>query len=566
MTQDRVNYLENRRKSMRTKFDMWKNDYITLSRIFFARKLLYLEDLGVNQDNLRLDVLAGTGIKARKTLSAGMHAGMTSPANPWFNLTLDNKELAARHIAQRWLADTRARMSQILSRSNFYSMIHTLYDQLCTFGTAFMFVHPDEENVVRFEVLSCGEFFMDVDANGKVDTVCRSRKWSAKNIVAEFGIDRAPEDVKLAVEKPENERKEFEVVHMIFPNTDRDPVRTDNRNMRFTSVYYIPYKRAGNTSNAGSAGTNQGAILRESGFMDFPGAGPRWDTISNEPYGMSPAMDILGDVNMLQEVWATYLMATQKQADPAMARPNSLDSLDTLPGGDNVVNEANGTQSIYAIQQIQFDTQGCMDVINRIDSSIREGMYNDLFRILTFAPNKTMTATEVAERVGEKLQLGPVIERLHAELFTPIINRVFNLMLDADEVPDIPPEIGNQNLEVEFISTLAQYQKRGAFDNIEVFVDFIARNSQLISGLVDVIDADAMGDRVAEFIGVDPNVTTSSEQRAAMREQQNQIAALQANAQLAQMGANAAKTAADTPVNDGTSTLLDSIAGAQPQQ
>ena len=71
-----------------------------------------------------------------------------------------------------------------------------------------------------------------------------------------------------------------------------------------------------------------------------------------------------------------------------------------------------------------------------------------------------MTATEVAERHQEKLlMLGPVLERLQNEILDPLIEITFAQMIEAGIVPRPPDELQGKELNVEFISMLAQAQR-----------------------------------------------------------------------------------------------------------
>ena len=58
---------------------------------------------------------------------------------------------------------------------------------------------------------------------------------------------------------------------------------------------------------------------------------------------------------------------------------------------------------------------------------------------------KDLTASEIAAREEEKLILvGPVLERLHDELFIPLMDRTFECMRDLDMLPPCPPELAGE--------------------------------------------------------------------------------------------------------------------------
>lgn len=87
-----------------------------------------------------------------------------------------------------------------------------------------------------------------------------------------------------------------------------------------------------------------------------------------------------------------------------------------------------------------------------------------------------ITAREVAERHEEKLlMLGPVLERLHNELLDPLIDRTFNIALAAGIFPEIPVELQDTELRVEYISVLAQAQRLVASAGTEQLAGFVAQ-------------------------------------------------------------------------------------------
>ena len=89
-------------------------------------------------------------------------------------------------------------------------------------------------------------------------------------------------------------------------------------------------------------------------------------------------------------------------------------------------------------------------------TSIKRAFFVDLFLLLANYTDQ-MTATEVAERVNEKmLILGPMLGRLMSELLDPIITRTFNILLRLKKIPPPPPELANQDYKVKYISPLAK--------------------------------------------------------------------------------------------------------------
>ena len=71
-----------------------------------------------------------TGTRAARTLAAGLMAGMTGPARPWFRLATPDTDLNSTHDTQVWLADVRKIMLAVFARSNTYRALQQIYMEL----------------------------------------------------------------------------------------------------------------------------------------------------------------------------------------------------------------------------------------------------------------------------------------------------------------------------------------------------------------------------------------------------------------------------------------------------
>ncbi len=169
-------------------------------------------------------------------------------------------------------------------------------------------------------------------------------------------------------------------------------------------------------------------------------------------------------------------------------------------------------------------------------------MYSDLFLMISQAVSTNMTATEVAERHEEKLlMLGPVLERLHNELLDPLIEITFERLLQAGALPPPPEELIGVNLDVEFVSILAQAQRAIGANSTDRFVGNLGAMAQIKPEVLDKFDADRWVDNYADQIGVDPELIVGKEEVALVRkaradQQAAQQAAVQAQQAAESMG------------------------------
>ncbi len=463
-----------------------------------------------------------TGILAMRTLAAGLQGGMTSPARPWFQLSLEDTELANYAPMKDWLMQVSKRMAKIFNGSNFYNAVHTLYGELGTFGTAFMLELADFEHGFRFVPFCAGEYCLDTNARQKVDVVFRRFRMSTRQLMQHFGEERLPEHIRKQkhIHTLRHDSSHV-VVHAIYPRQDRNAEKHSPQHMPFASIYWLEGS-TGRSGGSGGSNTGKVHVLSESGFMDFPGFGVRWDVAGNDVYGRSPAMDVLPDCRMLQQMGITTLKAIHKSVDPPTAVSASLKSvgLDLTPGGVNYVEALPGQspQAATPILDVRPDIQGARSAIQDVQKQIQQGLYNDLFRLLLDGKNQKITAKEVAVREEEKLiLLGPALERLHFELFIPLIDRTFNLMLQHDMLPPMPEKYWGSKLKVEFVSLLAQAQKMVSTSSVDRLVNFVQNIAAIKPEATDALHADKSVDEYAQYLGVAPGILRSQEEREALR-------------------------------------------------
>ena len=87
-------------------------------------------------------------------------------------------------------------MYTAFNRSNFQQEIFELYHDLITFGTAAMFIEEDDEDLIKFSTRHIDEVFIAENDKGRIDTIYRRFKLSARASVQKFG-DKVSQDIKV---------------------------------------------------------------------------------------------------------------------------------------------------------------------------------------------------------------------------------------------------------------------------------------------------------------------------------------------------------------------------------
>ena len=482
------------------------------------------------------NIYDSTGVRALKVLAAGMMSGMTSPARPWFRLALRDRELMEYAPVKEWLYETGTLMRAIFSASNTYQALHQCYTELGAFGTWANFVQPDFDNVIHHYPMTVGEYAIATNDKGMVDTLVREFRMSVGQMVKQFGRENCSIAVRNLYDR-NNLDAWVDIVHMVEPRSDYDRTKRDRLNMPWSSCYFEP----------GQA--NWDKYLSEGGFKRFPALCPRWEVTGNDVYGHSPGMECLGDVKALQHEQLRKAQAIDHQVNPPLQVPTAYkdQARSRMPGGVMYVDATSPAGGVRSAYEVNVRLDYLLNDIQDTRERIRSSYYADLFMMLASQPaNGRMTATEVAERHEEKLlMLGPVLERLHNELLSPFIDITFDRMTDAKILPPPPPELQGADLEIEFISTLAQAQRAVAAAGTDRLLGTVGTLVQIWPEVRHKINPMQVVDSYAEMFGVDPKVVVSDDEaKAAQQAEQQAAQAAQQGAAMAQ-AVESAKSASE---------------------
>ena len=451
-------------------------------------------------------------IQAVELLAASLHGMLTNPSTPWFTLRFKEEDMDNEEEAKLWLESATETMYTAFNRSNFQQEIFELYHDLITFGTAAMFIEEDDNDLIKFSTRHINEVYIAENDKGRVDTIFRRFKISARAAIQKFG-DKVSSDIQGIFKK--DPYAEVEIIHVVYPRSDFDPKKKDKSNMPFESVY-LEYKNANE--------------LSMSGFKEFPFVIPRYLKASNEIYGRSPAMTALPDVKMLNEMSKTTIKAAQKQVDPPLLVPDDgfLLPVRTVPGGLNFYRS--GTRDRIEPLNIGANNPLGLNMEEQRRDSIRNAFYVNQLQL---QQGPQMTATEVVQRNEEKMRLlGPVLGRLQSELLKPLIDRVFAILLRNNMLPEAPEFLSGRDIEIEYVSPLAKAQKSSELQSIMRAIEILGSLAN-VAPVFDYVNFDNLVKHLADIVGMPQKLLKSQNQVNAERQQAAQAA--QQQQQMAQM-------------------------------
>lgn len=487
-----------------------------------------------NKGNKRHNnIINSKATQAHRTATAGLFAGVMSPARPWFNLATPDPDMMEFQPVKEWLNDVETTMRAIFNAGNLYNMAPIFLGELLLFSTGVMTHVDDDENVARFYTHTVGSYYIAQNRKFEVDTLVRELQMTTSQMIKEFGIDNVSHQVRQAWGEHNNEQW-FDVVHFIEPNPDAKFTSPLSKDKRWRSVKYEP----GNDEND--------QMLSEKGFDFFPAYGARWDVTNEDIYGTDcPGMIVLGDVKQLQLEEKRKAQAIDKMVNPPMSGPSSLRNVpvSSLPGGLTIYESNGNKQRLEPIYTVTPQLADMKEDIAGIERRIDEGFFVDLFKAITDMKGiQPRNELELLERNEEALlQLGPVLNRVHGEFLDKLIDRTFTQMINAKLLPEAPPELQGQALKVEFISSLAIAQKAIATAEIDRVTGYVTGLMEAgFTDVADKFDADQAVDEYANLVGLPPRIIVPDERVQEIRKERAQA---QQRAQLLESAGAAADIA-----------------------
>ena len=519
------NYIKKRCSSLESSRQTWEDHWQDILDYVMPRKadVTFVRSKGEKRTEVLFD---STAITANNLLAASLHGTLTSPSLPWFTLKLRDEELMNERDVQLWLEDSGRRMYDTFNETNFNTEVHELYLDLCSIGTGALFVEEAnegfEKGAIHFNTLHIAEYFIQENVNGKVDTLYRKYKLTARQAIEEFGEENVGEKIiEASKNKPD---KQFNFIHAVEPTID--------------------YERA-----TGKAGTKlpyhschccveDKMIVRTGGYNEFPYLVPRWSKATGEIFGRSPSYNALPDIKTLNKAVEIGLKAWAKAIDPPLLVQDDgvIGRVRMTPAGITVV------RNDGAIKPLQIGSNWQITDMkeNQLRTAIRQAYYSDQLQ-LQEGPQMTATEVQVRYELMQRL-LGPTLGRFQSEFLNPLIERVFGIMVRANAFMPTPEIIGNRKMDIEYVGPLARSQRMEESIAIERLYQLAMNVGQIDPAIMDNINHDEAIRMRAKLLGVPKTVLRGLDEVMEMREAKAQQQAQMMQQQMAQQQAQTALT------------------------
>ena len=543
MADDRAAHFLQRLSHLQAQRAIWESHWREIAERLLPRS----DHFKVNRnpgDKHTEKVFDATANLALERFAAAMESMLTPRTQRWHRLRSSDEELNKLPEVTRYLDE----VTQVLfrerysPRANFASQTNEAYMSLGAFGTGAVFVDEMVGHGLRYRSIPLAELYVAENHQGVIDTVYRKFAMSLRQVVQRFGKQALNEGQQRMLEK--NPDHFTDIIHVVMPRADRDYERLDWRGMPYLSCHINLESRD---------------VIGEQGYGAFPYAIGRYVVGPKETYGRSPAMTVLPDIKMVNEMSKTVIRAAHMAVEPPLLLQDDglMQAFDLRPGALNFGGvDEQGRQLVHPLQtgaRVDLGEQ----LLEQRRKVINDAFLVTLFQILVDAPQ--MTATEAMLRAQEKgALLAPTMGRQQSEFLGPLIERELQLLAAAHRLPQMPDVLieAGSSFDIEYVSPLNKAQRADEGVAILRWLEQIVGLAQHDPGVLMMVDSEAAARELAEINGVPAKVIRSPEDVAAMKDAQAQQQQAAAVLQAAPVVSGAAKDLAQA----------QALAGAAPSQ
>lgn len=514
-----------------------------------------------------------TAIDSCNTLADSHMSSLVPLGSVWFKWGPPDRYKDDESVV-KWYERCSAKALKILSESNFYTAIYSLFRDRSGPGTGAMYISRGKGKPLTFTYMELGTYSVAENEDGIIDTLYRRFKLNCMEAVAKFvphkdGEQPTDSEIKdklgdkiaacydAAMKGDAGKMAEkHDFIHGVSPRLKRDPKKIDAKNMPFESVYIV---------------VSGSKIVEEGGFEQFPFVVSRFEKWGSQPYGFSPAFNAMPNI-----LTANYLVKLLKAIGEAKAMPRIIElgsqkrQVDLRAGGRTVVSKEEAQLNLPRQWADAGDFELGQWLIEQERLQIRKFFFTDLFKMFSsMDPQvlKDMTA-EVARGLKSEnlLLLAPSFTQFATD-FRPCMERIFALCLEAgefDEVPEVIAADGNDGGMITIPEPITTYISRIGLALAELedqaadqVLAAAGQAAALQPDILDNLDLDKWIRNKRSILGANPDIERTMEEVTKFRAERAEAIQQQQQMAAANMAANTAAEA-----SKGNPSVISSISDA----
>jgi len=466
--------------------------------------------LQISLGNRRVeDLYDVTAIEGLDRCTAAI-AGLTIPRNQKYELVgFADKELMKLPAVKRWCAHATDRKydCRYAPHAGFETQAHEDIRQECKYGTAPLWVDEKKGVGLYYKALHLSEIWCDENYYGRIDRVHRKFEQTLRQSVDQFGLENLSDRVRTLWDDPKKRDDRHEILHMIRPNSQYENGKLGPIGKPVESAYIEPAEKH---------------IIRRGGYYSNPIPVSRHITGPRDKYGRSPAMKVLATVRGLQLMARTVLDAGNKAVNPAYLFHDDaqITQLISKPGGMN----PGGIDEYGRILVRPLEQGGSLpfglELMNAERAVVDKSFLGEFFRLMS-DPSDRQTATQVIETLQkEGVLIAPYIGRRETEKAYPVAERELDILMRADQIDPLPPEVLEAGARPVFTLTNPAARMARA-EEVSGFTRWAEIGVQAASAgapeALDRVNWDTGMQDVGELLGVRPTNIRTDDEVAAIR-------------------------------------------------
>lgn len=524
-----VNELLQKQQRLESDRSNFEHHWAEIAPLVLPRQDDFFNDVSVKGERRTRNKYDDTATLALDRGSAAIEGILVPRGQFWHDLGVD-EALNDDYEAQVWVESVRDFLfkQRYSAKSNFASQAHEYIVSLLAFGTAVMSVEDMVGDGLKYKSSHLSEHYIMENARGIIDVDYRKYRMTAKQAYEKFK-DKTPQKVLDTLEKEPNRRMEF--LHVVMPDENGD-----------SDFPFVGYHISCEDKELVSIG----------GFKTFPYIISRWNTAPNETYGRSPAMNVLSEIKMLNQIRKTDLKARHNAVDPPIlaADQHTIRKLSMKAGAINFGTVGPDGRPLVMPYRNGADINVSNDAIQQSRQIINDAFFVSLFQILVETPQ--MTATEVLYRAEEKgMLLSPNAGRQKSEWLDALITREIALYEDYGvfedggilEMPDSVKEYGG-SINIRYTNPLSIMQKSSEAAGTTRTIQSLIPVAQIDPSVLQSVDWAEYARIVARANGAPTNLFKAPEVIKQEKAQAEQMQMMQQAVQAAPQLAGAVKDVA----------------------
>ena len=149
-------------------------------------------------------IFDSTPVHANELLASGLHGMLTNPATTWASLLMGNPELNKDESVKTWLRQARDIMFEEINdpKAGFSTAMHEIYMDFGAFCTAVLFIGESKDRTgIVFNARSLTESYIAESADGAVDTLYRTWKWTVRQALERWSAEELSTKTQKLIDK-----------------------------------------------------------------------------------------------------------------------------------------------------------------------------------------------------------------------------------------------------------------------------------------------------------------------------------------------------------------------------